>query len=59
MSARTHGTVWAQTSPPAGDFLMQCVPSQEVSAQLGLPPAAVVCVQPPLLAAGQVQVSRV
>ena len=38
---------------------MQRVPSQEVPAQLCLPPAAVVGVQPPLLTAGQVQVSRV
>lgn len=38
---------------------MQGVPSQEVPAQLCLPPAAVVCGQAPLLAAGQVQVSRV
>ena len=38
---------------------MQCVPSQELPAQLCLPPAAVVRVRTRLLAAGQVQVPRV
>ena len=37
---------------------MQCVSSQEVPAQLCLPPAAVIHVQPPFLASGQVQVPR-